>query len=219
MPGQAQDPYAVLGVDRDVSDTELRAAYRQLVKRHHPDHNGGSEESERRFEEVQDAYARVRELRVGGASAGGASAGGASAGGPAGPRGGGGSGTRPGGSAGVDARIAEMERELREAKKARERAERARDEAVRAAREAAAAAAAAAASGDARGRRDGDRGRASDEELGYISTEDSFSKILSDARDAIAGRVDGARESPAVKRVEDLIDELADKLKGPPHDP
>src|ERR1700748_281942 len=76
------DPYKTLGVAASASDAELRAAYRRLVQLHHPDHNGGSEESERRFEEVQDAYAEARRRRAAGAEAG-ASAGvgaGASAG-------------------------------------------------------------------------------------------------------------------------------------------
>jgi DnaJ-class molecular chaperone len=178
----ARDPYLVLGVDPAVSDADLRAAYRRLVKQHHPDHNGGSAESERLFEEVQDAYSRVRALRTG---SGGAGSG----------RAGAGSGSRAGsgghsGQNDVEARIAAMERELREARVARERAERAREEALRVAREAAAASARV-------GTADG-RARPSDEELGYFSTNDSIAKILADARDALADRFDG----------------LADKLKG-----
>ncbi len=58
------DPYRTLGVSSGVSDAELRAAYRRAVQRYHPDHNGGSTESARRFEEVQDAYATIREMRA-----------------------------------------------------------------------------------------------------------------------------------------------------------
>jgi molecular chaperone DnaJ len=179
----SRDPYVVLGVDPSVSDGDLRAAYRRLVKQHHPDHNGGSAESERLFEEVQDAYARVRALRAGGS---GARAGGSGA------RAGGThrSGRPAGGDDDVEARVAAMERELREARIARERAERAREEALRVAREAAAASARVGAA-DA-------RTRATDEELGYFSSDDSIAKILADARDALADR----------------FDDLADKLKG-----
>ncbi|MGO9883725.1 MAG: J domain-containing protein, partial [Solirubrobacteraceae bacterium] len=60
----SSDPYATLGVSPGASDAELRAAYRRLVQLHHPDHNGGSAESALRFEEVQNAYARVRQLRA-----------------------------------------------------------------------------------------------------------------------------------------------------------
>lgn len=37
-PGAAEaDPYRVLGVSRDMSDEELKSAYRSLVREHHPD--------------------------------------------------------------------------------------------------------------------------------------------------------------------------------------
>jgi curved DNA-binding protein CbpA len=54
-----KSPYAVLGVPPTATAQELRAAYRRLVRLHHPDHNQGSLESTRRFEEVQEAYAQV----------------------------------------------------------------------------------------------------------------------------------------------------------------
>ncbi len=89
----------------------------------------------------------------------------------------------------------------------------ARDDAMRRAREAAAQAAARA--------RDA-RDRPSDEELGYITTDDSFSKILSDAASGIAERLteaeQEARDSPVTKRFADLIDELGSKLTGKPPD-
>jgi curved DNA-binding protein CbpA len=204
MPASARDPYDTLGVAPSASDQELRAAYRHLVQLHHPDHNGGSAESARRFEEVQDAYAEVRRLRQAGGGRAGASG---AAGGRAGASGGararaGASGAQAGADPGLDSRLADMERELREANAARERARRA-------AREAAAAAASARAA-----ERPADARRATDEELGYVSTDDSFSKIIADARDELFGRVTEARESPAAKRVGDLLDELAAKLKG-----
>ena len=67
MAQRGGDPYLVLGVRADASDQEVRSAYRRLVQLHHPDHNDGSAESERRFEEVQEAYAQIRELRARGA--------------------------------------------------------------------------------------------------------------------------------------------------------
>jgi hypothetical protein len=188
----ASDPYKTLGVAPSASDAELRAAYRRLVQLHHPDHNGGSPESERRFEEVQEAYAAARRLRA----AGGGSAGGG------GPTAGSGRATT-GGAAGADpdleARLAKMEQELRAARDARERAaqeaRRASEQTIRDVREMA---------GE----------RSSDEELGYYSTDDSFSKILDDAADELSGRVTEARDSPAGHRVSDLIDELAHRLTG-----
>ncbi len=69
MPRPRRDPYQTLGVKRGVSDEELQAAYRRLVKLHHPDHNPGSSDAARRFEEVQDAYAEIRQTRHGRPSA------------------------------------------------------------------------------------------------------------------------------------------------------
>ena len=66
----AGDPYAVLGLRPEVSDRELRRVYRTLVKRHHPDHNGGSPESTARFAEIQEAYAQVGRARLGAGRAG-----------------------------------------------------------------------------------------------------------------------------------------------------
>ena len=36
----ADDPYSVLGVDRDASDEEIRAAFRDAIRRAHPDRIG-----------------------------------------------------------------------------------------------------------------------------------------------------------------------------------
>ena len=40
MPQAARDPYQVLGVARAASAAEIKAAYRALVKQHHPDAGG-----------------------------------------------------------------------------------------------------------------------------------------------------------------------------------
>jgi DnaJ domain len=89
----------------------------------------------------------------------------------------------------VESRLADIERQVREAHAARERARQA-------AREAAA---------------ETER-RPSDEELGYVTTDDTFSKLLADARDELAERLAEGRARPAAKRVADLIDELTSKL-------
>lgn len=189
------DPYQTLGLSPSATDAELRAAYRRLVQLHHPDHNGGSPESARRFEAVQEAYAEARRRRGAGASArAGSARAGSSRGGSAGP---------PGGSTGADpdleARLAAMERELRGAREARDRAaqeaRRATEQTIRDVREMA---------GE----------RPSDEDLGYFSTNDSFSKILDDAAAELGERFTEARDSPAGHRVSDLIDELTSKLTG-----
>jgi curved DNA-binding protein CbpA len=163
----SRDPYQVLGIEPSISDEELHDAYRRLVKRHHPDRNQGSEESTRRFQEIQQAYGEVRRLRSRGPRSR-----------PA---------TPPPSDPAVEQRVADLERELREAQAAREKARRDAREAVREA-----------------------TGRPSDEELGYYTTDDSFTKILADVRDEVSTRLSGAREHPAVRRVSDLIDGLDD---------
>src|SRR4051812_35753152 len=103
-----RDPYRVLGGSPGASSEELHDAYRRLVKLHHPDRNGGSEESARWFAEIQAAYEEVR----------------------ARPR-----PARPHRAAeaaeSIKERMATLERELREAQAARERARRAAREAAR----------------------------------------------------------------------------------------
>lgn len=50
-----RDLYEVLGVGRDASDDQIKAAYRRLAREHHPDVSG-SPEAEERFKEVAGAY-------------------------------------------------------------------------------------------------------------------------------------------------------------------
>jgi len=50
------DYYKVLGVSPDVSQEEIRKAYRKLAKKHHPDRHGGSKEAEEKFKRISDAY-------------------------------------------------------------------------------------------------------------------------------------------------------------------
>ena len=54
------DPYRVLGVPYGASAAVVVEAYRRLSKQHHPDRNGGSEESTRRFQEIQRAFEVLR---------------------------------------------------------------------------------------------------------------------------------------------------------------
>jgi curved DNA-binding protein len=51
-----RDYYKVLGVSKGASEKEIKAAFRKLARKHHPDVNQGNKESEARFKEVNEAY-------------------------------------------------------------------------------------------------------------------------------------------------------------------
>ncbi|MFW5830445.1 MAG: molecular chaperone DnaJ [Planctomycetota bacterium] len=51
-----RDYYEVLGVDRSVSDAEIKKAYRKLAMKYHPDRNPDDKEAESRFKEAAEAY-------------------------------------------------------------------------------------------------------------------------------------------------------------------
>ena len=211
------DPYKVLGIPHSATDAEIRAAYRSQVQRHHPDHNGGSPESTRRFEEVQEAYALIRKLQQGGATSARRAAGGAASARRASPPPPRAEPTDPG----LDARLAELDRELkrqREAKRQAERnAQRIREDALRQAREATRA----------------EQGGPSDEDLGYVSTDDSFSAIFDDAASEWAKRFSEGKQSsepkpsaksktksrqePVTEKLADLFDGWGARLRGEKH--
>jgi molecular chaperone DnaJ len=52
-----RDYYEVLGVPRTASDKEIKAAYRKLARKYHPDVNKGDSAAEEKFKEVAEAFA------------------------------------------------------------------------------------------------------------------------------------------------------------------
>ena len=58
--GSLMNPHAVLGVANDATPDQIKAAYRKLAMKHHPDRNGGSDDAAKKFQEIQSAYDMLR---------------------------------------------------------------------------------------------------------------------------------------------------------------
>jgi molecular chaperone DnaJ len=56
-----RDYYEILGVNRNAADDELKASYRQLALKFHPDRNPGDKEAEESFKEAAEAYEVLRD--------------------------------------------------------------------------------------------------------------------------------------------------------------
>ncbi len=51
-----KDFYAVLGVSKDISEADLKKAYRKLARKYHPDSNPGDAKAEAKFKEISEAH-------------------------------------------------------------------------------------------------------------------------------------------------------------------
>ncbi len=58
-----KDYYAVLGVPRGASEKEIKAAYRKLARKFHPDMNKGDAKAEARFKEINEANEVLSDAR------------------------------------------------------------------------------------------------------------------------------------------------------------
>lgn len=56
-----QSPYEVLGISPGAGKEEIKKAYRELAKKYHPDANGKGAETEKRFQEITEAYAILQD--------------------------------------------------------------------------------------------------------------------------------------------------------------
>src|SRR5262247_4856988 len=51
-----KDYYKALGVSKTAKPAEIKAAYRKLARKYHPDANKGDASAEERFKEISEAY-------------------------------------------------------------------------------------------------------------------------------------------------------------------
>ena len=50
------DHYEILGLAADATSTEIKAAFKRLAMKYHPDHNLGNVEAEEKFKQINEAY-------------------------------------------------------------------------------------------------------------------------------------------------------------------
>ena len=55
MPVEFRDYYEVLGVSRDASKDAIKAAYRRLARKYHPDLNPNDKDAKRKFQQINEA--------------------------------------------------------------------------------------------------------------------------------------------------------------------
>ncbi|MGO4333431.1 molecular chaperone DnaJ [Labrys sp. KB_33_2] len=56
-----RDYYEVLEVTREVTEVELKVAFRKQAMKHHPDRNAGDKDAEAKFKEVNEAYEALKD--------------------------------------------------------------------------------------------------------------------------------------------------------------
>ena len=67
-----KDPYQILGVDRNATDDQVKAAYREMARKYHPDNfndnPAAAELATEKMQEINDAYDKIIDSRKKGSS-------------------------------------------------------------------------------------------------------------------------------------------------------
>lgn len=61
---EARGALATFGLSLPITNEVLKTKYKELVKRYHPDTNGGTKEAEEKFKEIHTAYETLRRFLV-----------------------------------------------------------------------------------------------------------------------------------------------------------
>jgi DnaJ-domain-containing protein 1 len=62
--GQTRAALAIFGLHMPINAEMLKGRYKELVKKHHPDTNGGTKSAEEKFKEIREAYETLRHFLV-----------------------------------------------------------------------------------------------------------------------------------------------------------
>ena len=62
--GKAKSALRIMNFDGPVTLTELKSRYKELVKRLHPDANGGDRDAEEKLKDINQAYATLKKFLV-----------------------------------------------------------------------------------------------------------------------------------------------------------
>ncbi len=68
-----KDPYQILGIDRNATDEEVKAAYRSMARKYHPDSYGDNplaDLAEEKMQEINEAYDSIMATRRSGKNSG-----------------------------------------------------------------------------------------------------------------------------------------------------
>ena len=62
LPKEITEALAIFGLESPVTALEVKARYKELVKRHHPDANGGDKAAEEKLKTINIAYAELTRM-------------------------------------------------------------------------------------------------------------------------------------------------------------